>query len=188
MRYFAALRKDFNGVRQLWSGYWAVYGGFSSLFSSTYFVVALLVTALHFGAWLHVGWWDTVIAVTPTILGFTLAGLAVFLGMDSGFSKFIAEPGKTKYSPFMALVAAFVHFIVVQAVALLVAMTIKSLQVRLDGMPDLYYEIIWYGNRVFWFFGYFLYVYSLIQIFSATFAIFRASRWYESYVSQNKSD
>lgn len=186
MTRFTKLKADFKGVKKIWGQYWTMYGGFAALFSSTYFYAALILTALNFGAWFHSGWWDIVIASVPTILGFTLAGLAVFLGMDTGFSKLLAEKGSASTTPFMALVSAFVHFIIVQAIALIVALTMKSAYFQLDGMPDLYYEVIYILNRVVWFVGYFIYIYAMVLIFSAVFSIFRATRWFEVYVGKSK--
>lgn len=183
---FAKLKADFLGVKKIWRQYWIMYGGFSALFSSTYFYAALVLTVLNFGAWYHSGWWEIVIASVPTILGFTLAGLAVFLGMDTGFSKLLAGKGNAAITPFMALVSAFVHFIVVQAIALIVALTMKSAYFQIDGMPDFYYDAIYVVNRVVWFLGYFMYMYAMVLVFSAVFSIFRATRWFEAYVGKLK--
>lgn len=188
MELIKKLKADFKGVRSIWGRYWAIYGGASALFSSTYFYVALALTLLNFGAWYHSGWWDVVIASVPTILGFTLAGLAVFLGMDSGFSRFLASGDGDKVSPFMALVTAFAHFIITQAIAVIIALTVKSAYFRVDGMPLVYYDFVYVANRVVWFVGYFVYMYSMVQIFSAVFAIFRATRWFEMYAGKEKKE
>ncbi|MGC8102654.1 hypothetical protein [Metapseudomonas otitidis] len=177
---------DFKGVKNVWLKYWKGYGGTRALFSSFYFWLAFSLALINYGAWSNSGWWDTVISSIPTILGFTLAGLAVFLGMDSGFSRFIAERSSKPVSPFMSLVSAFVHFIVMQAIALLFALTVKSLQFTVAGLPDWYYQLVHYGNKVFWFLGYLIFMYSIILVFSATFAIYRASKWYEDYVQVSK--
>ncbi|WP_281686064.1 hypothetical protein [Pseudomonas citronellolis] len=185
---FFSVRKDYKGVRKVWGKYWEGYGGFGALFSSFYFWLAFALTLLNYGAWSGLGWWDTVISSIPTILGFTLAGFAVFLGMDSGFSRFIAKKSSAKVSPFMSLVSAFVHFIVMQALSLLLALTFKSLQFTVPGLPGWYYQIVHYGNRFFWFLGYLIFMYSIVLVFSATFAIFRASRWYEAFVQSSEDE
>jgi hypothetical protein len=187
MNLLSKLKKDFKGVRRIWGQYWSMYGGCSALFSSTYFYVALGLTVLNFGAWFHSGWWDIVIASVPTILGFTLAGLAVFLGMDSGFSRFLVDSDEGQISPFMALVSAFAHFIITQAVAVIVALTVKSAYFDVDGLPEIYYQVVYVLNRVVWFIGYFIYMYSMVQVFSAVFAIFRATSWFEKYASSERS-
>ncbi len=119
----------------------------------------------------------------------------MLLGMDTNFSKFIAQDdsgegdaiedarnGVASNSPFMALVSAFVHFILTQCVALLFSLTVKSMSFYLDGMPAAYYQIVVIMNRVVWFLGYFIYLYSMVLIFSSAFAIFRATTWYELYI------
>lgn len=44
------------------------------------------------------------------------------------------------------------------------------------------YQIVVIMNRVVWFLGYFIYLYSMVLIFSSAFAIFRATTWYELYI------
>lgn len=183
---FKALSNDAKGVVKIWSKYWTSYGGSSALFTSAYFYAALVLTMVNFGAWYHSGWWELVISMLPNILGFTLAGLAVFLSMDSGFSKFLAGAGSGGVSPFSALVSAFVHFIVVQAAALIFALTVKSSFFVLPGLPDMYYKAVDVGNKVVWFFGYFIFMYAIVLVFSAVFAVFRAAQWYEQYISKIK--
>lgn len=186
INYLDSIKKNFNGVRATWRRYWSSYGGWKSIFSSTYFIAAVIITIINFGAWSKPGWWDIVISTSPTILGFTLAGLAVFLGMDSGFSKIIAGEEDGKRSPYGGLVSAFVHFIIVQAIAFILALTHKSLFFTLDFAPNWWDSLVQFGNPIFWFIGYLIYMYSVTQIIAAAFAVLRASNWYESYISATK--
>lgn len=173
----------------LWGRYWTTYGGWKALAGSLYFALAMLITLFNFHAWLNPGWWEVVIATIPTLLGFTLAGLAVFLSMDSGFSKFIAGKTKTgKPSPFMELIASFVHFITIQALAFLYALTAKSLYFWMPGLPEWYYISLPYLNGVAGAIGYFLFLYSIFLVLSATFVIFRSSRWYDMYMTALKQE
>ncbi len=64
----------------------------------------------------------------------------------------------------------------------LFSLTVKSMSFYLDGMPAAYYQIVVIMNRVVWFLGYFIYLYSMVLIFSSAFAIFRATTWYELYI------
>lgn len=181
------IRYPYAATFGLWRKYWQGYGGVKGLFSSFYFLLALVFTLLNFFSWSSPGWWEIVLSVIPTLLGFTLAGLAVFLSMDSGFSKVIAgQGGKKKTSPFISLVTAFVHFIVVQALAFVYALTARSLYVRVDWLPSIYYEVLPYLNLLGGFVGYFLFLYSVFLVLGATFSIFRASSWYESYIDALK--
>lgn len=177
------LLSSFSAPIGLWKKYWVLYGGFRALFGSLYFFLALMVTAINYFAWSRPGWWDVVISTIPTLLGFTLAGLAVFLSMDSGFSKVIAGGGDSKKaSPFVSLVNSFVHFIVVQVLALLYAISAKSLYVTVDGLPQFFYEALPVLNKVAGLVGFLIYIYAIFLLVSATFAIFRSSLWYDNYV------
>lgn len=184
--YLISVKDDFKGVKSIWSRYWKSYGGWRSVFSSTYFLAAVILTIINFGAWSTPGWWDTVIATSPTILGFTLAGLAVFLGMDSGFSKLIAGKKDGKTSPFGGLVSAFLHFIVVQSLAFIIALTHKSLAFSSDVFPNWWSDLLKIANPAAWFVSYLIYMYSVTQIVAAAFAVFRASSWYEMHIESIK--
>ncbi|MBC7201808.1 MAG: hypothetical protein H5U32_21630 [Pseudomonas balearica] len=172
---------------KLWRRYWATYGGASALLKSLYLFLAVILTGLNYFTWSISGWWDIVITTIPTLLGFTLAGLAVFLSMDSGFSKFIAGSKRNNIpSPFMGLVSSFAHFIIVQVIAFVYAITAKSLYVSVAGLPDWYYRYLPALNVVGGALGYFLFLYAIMLVLGATFAIFRISTWYEMFISTLK--
>lgn len=176
---------SYRGTIELWADFWRLYGGFSSLLVSIYFGLALVVTVLCFGIWVKPGWWDIVIGAIPTLLGFTLAGLAVFMSMDSGFSKIIAGGSTTKNpSPFLSLISSFVHFILVQAVALIYALISKSLSFALPNMPGWYYNAMSVLTPIAGAIGFLLFIYAVMLVVAATFSIFRSSKWFESYIDQ----
>jgi hypothetical protein len=182
------LSKSYRATFTLWGRYWTLYGGGKALFSSIYFLLAVVFTALNYWAWSKPHWWDVVISTIPTLLGFTLAGLAVFLSMDSGFSRSIAgKSARKKASPFMALVTSFVHFIVIQVFAFVYALTAKSFYIRVDGLPEIYYRLLPIFNLIGGALGYFLFLYAIFLVLGATFAIFRSSTWYEMYIDAVKT-
>ncbi len=172
---------------KLWRGYWSTYGGANALLKSLYLLVAVILTGLNYFTWSSNGWWEIVITTIPTLLGFTLAGLAVFLSMDSGFSKFIAGSNKKHVpSPFMGLVSSFAHFIIIQVIAFVYAITAKSLYVTVAGLPEWYYRALPTLNMISGAIGYFLFLYAIMLVLGATFAIFRISTWYEMFISALK--
>ncbi|KTC43711.1 hypothetical protein AO262_10750 [Pseudomonas fluorescens ABAC62] len=176
---------SYKGTIELWAEFWSLYGGLRSLLTSIYFGAAVVTTLLCFGLWREPGWWDIVISSIPTLLGFTLAGLAVFMSMDSGFSKVIAGGSKPKLpSPFLSLISSFVHFILVQTIALLYALVSKALNFVLPGMPDWYYHTISYMTPAAGGIGFFIFLYAIMLVVAATFSIFRSSKWFESYIDQ----
>lgn len=182
MKIFKDIYNSYKNVFEIWRRYWRFCGGIKAVLISPYFHLSIVLTFLNYGSWWSPGWWDLVISTVPTILGFTLAGLAVFLGMDSGFSRFLASDPYEEVSPLTALVTAFVHFVITQAMAVLLAITMKSANFVIVGMPEWYYDGMFYLNKIAWFLGFAIYMYAMLQIFSATFAIFRATGWYQSYI------
>lgn len=182
---FKELIDSYKGTIELWAEFWSLYGGIRSLVVSIYFGGAIIITMLSFGLWTKPGWWDIVIGAIPTLLGFTLAGLAVFMSMDSGFSKIIAGGSKPKSpSPFLSLISSFVHFILVQTIALFYALISKSLSFTLPNMPEWYYKIMSFMTPVAGAIGFLIFIYAIMLVVAATFSIFRSSKWFEAYIDQ----
>jgi hypothetical protein len=176
------IRSSYAGTLELWGAYWRIYGGWRAVLTSLYFVLAIAISAICFYLWSKPGWWDIVLSAVPTMLGFTLAGLAVFLGMDSKFSSVIAGGGEGEPSPFLQLIASFVHFVVVQVLALICALVAKATFFYVEGLPDWYYLIAGWGRYIGWFLGFSVFVYAVFSMLAATFTIFRTTRWYDSFV------
>lgn len=176
------IRSSYRGTLSLWSAYWVIYGGWRAIFTSLYFALAVVVSGVCFFLWSKPGWWDIVISAVPTMLGFTLAGLAVFLGMDSKFSSVIAGGEDDEASPFLQLIASFVHFVVVQVVALVCALLAKSTFFYIEGLPDWYYSVTAIGRPMIWFLGFSVFIYAVFSMLAATFTIFRTTQWYDSFI------
>lgn len=176
------LKQSYAGTWKLWSSYWRTYGGLKAVLTSLYFGVSIVVCVFSYRIWSESGWWDLVIAAVPTMLGFTLAGLAVFLGMDSKFSEAIAGGTESEPSPFIQMIAAFVHFVVVQVVALLYALIAKASFFVVEGLPDWYYAVVPYGCGIAWFVGFGMFIYAVMSMLAATFSIFRTSKWFDAFV------
>lgn len=184
MTNFRSFFSSWSAVTTVVRDYWRIYGGWKAWLSSPYMHASVVVTALSFGAWIKSGWWESVITVSPTIIGFSLAGLAVFFGMgDSGFRSKLAERDEDESSsPFIDVVVALVHFIVWQLFALIYALTSKSLDFVWVGAPKWYQETIPLMTPFAWCFGYFLFIYSIFLVLATAFALFRTSRWFEAYI------
>lgn len=186
--------KQYKSVAGIFSDYWHAYGGIVKLLTSPYlhtaFVLLLLTTPSWSGIWetgskAGEGWWDQSIAVLPNLLGFTLGGFAIFIGFgDDKFRALLVEPGSEgTVNDYLALCAHFVHFIAVQAVALMVAIMVKSFQfyspiadpIR-DWLPCL--------NATVGACGYLLFLYALTSVLAATMHVFRIARLYSVFQSQ----
>ncbi|WP_146224458.1 hypothetical protein [Pseudomonas fulva] len=181
------LRSSYKGTWNLWAAYWRIYGGWKAVFTSLYLCMAVVVSAICYFLWSKPSWWDVVISAVPTMLGFTLAGLAVFLGMDSKFSSVIAGGNGKGTSPFLQLIASFVHFVVVQVLALVAALLAKSTFFYIAGLPSWYYQLIDIVRPFVWCIGFTLFVYAVFSMLAATFTIFRTTQWYDAFVVSAKS-
>ncbi|HGH8119852.1 TPA: hypothetical protein ACJOG3_003647, partial [Vibrio cholerae] len=123
-----AKKGQYAGLKRLFSRYWVAYGGFKSILGSPYMHMSFFITLISSGIWLSPNWFEMPITVLPSIIGFSLGGYAIWLAL--GDDKFRASiSGKTKTgqeSPFIIVNATFVHFIVLQIIALFLALIGKS--------------------------------------------------------------
>lgn len=185
--------KQYKGVADIFRAYWTAYGGLGKLLGSPYLHVALLLllptVQIWSGAWCVnaptcSGWWEQGISVLPNLLGFTLGGFAIFIGFgDEKFRSLLAEPSQdSAVNDYVALCATFVHFILIQALALLAAIVAKGLwfytplidPIR-DWLPLL--------NGVAGALGYGLFLYALTSVLAATMHVFRIARMYADFQS-----
>lgn len=196
--------------------YWRAYGGFISLLKSPYFYAAIACTFFLRVYWLGEPtpactlpcpyqcpsppppWWDTALSVLPNLLGFSLGGYLMWLGVgDTSFRSWLhrkAAPEET--SVYMEVSATFVHFVIVQIVALVVAVIAKHSQFPLSSdvvlgeianqinltplMIEEWYAPAGYGI------GFFFFVYALLTALEAAFGIFRVSSWQDIHEEVGK--
>lgn len=168
------------------SRYWKSYGGFKALFTSGYFYASLVITILLFPHWLNGEWWKLVLSIMPNVLGFSLGGYAMFLAIgDEKFREFISGPEDDgEPSPFMEVGSAFVHFIILQILAIFMAIFADAYNFSLPAECVLvreYYEYLRVLVVVGSFLGYFVFIYALLSALSATFALLRVSSWYDHF-------
>lgn len=163
--------------------FWKAYGGFSPIFKSTYFILAVALNLFCWGLWSEPNWWDLVFSVIPNLLGFTLGGFAIFVGFgDEKFTSSLAEPETDPTTPsvYREFCATFVHFIIVQVAALLLAVISKGMYFQTD-WPQWAVTAIKIGN-VFWgaiCFNVFLY--ALTSVLAIGFHVFRIANMYEMH-------
>lgn len=177
---------------------WQIAGGKREFFKSGDFWITFILLFICMPAWMTDGWWSQPIGVIPNLLGFTLGGFAIFLGFGTDdFKEEIADENELK-SLYLSVSAAFLLFVAFQVAALLYALAASALwqptpKLLLFAAPF----ISKYGNPIFWGFGYFLFLYSIVCSLRAALRIFRVSRWYNSFLvveakikaaEKNKSD
>lgn len=179
-----------------WRAYYDGYGGFRKLLRSGYLHAALLLTVVSVGRWTQEGWWDDPIGVLPNMLGFSISGYAVLLAFgDAPFRNIIAgRSAKGDDSPFIVMNASFVHFMVVQVVALLAAFLCKNTFFELTrfGLDETSFiarivATLTFLRFVCWGIGYALFLYSLSTALAAAMAVFNLARWYDEMITLERS-
>lgn len=173
--------------------YWKAYGGLCALVTSGYFWTSVVVTLCLFNLWTNQGWWDPVLSIMPNLLGFSLGGFALWLAIgDDGFRKEISsKDNEEQYSIYTSINASFVHFIMLQILAITCALLAKSFDFVLpaDSWPvkyfgNYYYSLCTAGA----FIGFFLFVYALFSALAATMGLFQITFMYEHFLNAKKSD
>jgi len=178
--------------------YWRAYGGLTAIMKSIYFWSAIFLTALLYPAWMEADWWDDVLAIMPSLLGFSLGGFAMWVAIgDEKFKRLIAgedkpeEGEKAEASPFMQANATFAHFILLQLLSILLALIAKSYNFV---PPSDHWLLLVFGEnlRVFtlvsYASAYFVFLYALMTAFAAVLALFRVSSWYDDMHTINNAN
>jgi hypothetical protein len=116
--------------------YWAIYGGWRAIGKSGYFHTAVVVTAVCYELWKEPNWWDVSIAILPSMMGFSIAAFALIIAV--GHERFLevlaTRPPYWDSSALEGTAAAFFHFLLVQALALVAALVGKG--------ADAFFEVL----------------------------------------------
>lgn len=176
----------YKDVGKIFSRYWAAYGGLKVLLRSPYLHLAIVALVATYATWSKHDWWDQVIGILPNLLGFTLGGFAMFLGFgDEKFRALLAEPDEEAPddpSLYVSLCATFVHFILIQLLALLCALLAKSWWF-VFAWPDSIRLILPWLNLLGGAIGYGLFLYAVTSVLAATMHVFRIATWYEQHAA-----
>lgn len=186
----------YSSIFQIFKVYWAAYGGFNALLRSPYIHLSLVCLALTWNTWWApscaaggscTAWWDQNLSVLPNVLGFTLGGFAIFIGFgDEKFRALLADPdpqdsdGETLPTMYLGLCATFVHFILVQALALLSAVIAKAWWFYTPLM-DPFRDWLPWMNAMGGVIGYGLFLYALTSVVAATMHVFRIAMMYSQF-------
>lgn len=182
------MSKQYKGVASIFKVYWTAYGGSGALLRSPYMHAAVLLLALTTPFWTVPLWWDQCLAVLPNLLGFTLGGFAIFIGFgDEKFRALLAEDDGKQVNAYVALCATFVHFIVVQALALLAAVLAKAWWFYAPWMEPMR-ALLPLLNGIGGALGYGLFLYALLSVLAATMHIFRIAHLYANFQGNTQED
>lgn len=169
------LVKNYKAVAKTFKRYWEVYGGYRSLMCSPYFHLSLVMFALTWpflGGRTDVEWYGLVIEISPDLLGFSLGGYAILLAFgNDDFLCALSGDDADGPSPFMKMNVAFVNFIIFQVVALVSAVL----------------SMVWEASTgpIAWF-GYLVFLYSLLLAMAAVIAVFQLSDWFNTFNEDNE--
>lgn len=171
-----------SGPIQIFNRYWKAYGRGKALLSSLYLHIAVVLLLVTSHYWLFEKWWEQPLAVIPNLLGFSLGGFAVFVGLsDEGFRAWLSTTAnRQQTSAFLSVSSTFVHFIVVQTASLLLAILAKSLDFKYE-WPDSLATVVCLGTVFFSGLGYLTFLYAITSMLAATMSLFRVVSWYQTY-------
>lgn len=173
--------------------FWKARGGWPDLWRSPYLwlSVVLLIPTAHM--WLYESWWYIPISVLPNLLGFSLGGYAILLAFgDDRFKVLLAWRDEQvrdggKPTIFATSSAVFLHFILVQLVALIMSVVAKSLA----AIPHLWFSparivVGWLahaGSCI----GFFLFLYAIAMAGAAALSVFGLGEMFEDYLADKAS-
>lgn len=182
------LFSQWKSVKEVFASYWSKYGGFKSLLLSPYFQTAILITLLTVGFWFGIStkWWERVISVIPNLLGFTLGGFAIFLGFGSDdFRNLMAPKDEKQYSPYMDVVSSFMHFVMVQIIALVFALIVEGFYLygQSKALPLIEFSKFYAAaiTAVSGFLGMLLFIYSIMLAIAACVALYKLADLYSEF-------
>lgn len=120
--------RQYKGVHRGLSMYWQTYGGLSAALKSPFLHVAVVLTLVCSPIWWQGAWWERSLSIIPSILGFSIAGFTLLLGVgDETFRLHLAARRLgEKTSTLSNSSAGFFHFIFVQVVAITLALVASS--------------------------------------------------------------
>lgn len=166
--------------------YWEAYGGYKAIIKSTYFWASILITALCYSFWSDdKNWFIIPLSGLPSLLGFALGGYGVWLSVGNPKLKKLLSLSFEKgsvHSDFLVVNATFVHFIILQVISFIYLLILKANSIgKLFDWVKLNYplnyshcieNLIDFLRLVAHGFGFLIFVYSIITMLAATFAIF----------------
>lgn len=153
--------KQYKALYDIFYVYWRLYGGAPALFLSPYFHASIFVSAICFPLWWEGSDWSSLaLGSIPNLLGFSVGAFAIILS----FGQISLDRLKNKaeaQSRYLGVVVSFVHFILIQCLALLVALVGKA-----------------WGGKLIGFIGCVLLAYAIILTLAAAMRLFRLARIY----------
>lgn len=181
---------QYSDLFAIFGRYWKAHGGGREVLRSPFVHLSAVLTALLSGYWLSSPWYGGAVNVIPSILGFGVAGYAIWIGW--GDEKLREMLTTVEYRPgisaYIGVSAVFAHFGIIQIAALLSALVSAALDYELDpnsllasglkgvGLPvDAFSYLTPVGHGI----GFFLFIYAILTALDTTLALFRLATWFQ---------
>lgn len=183
-----------GGMKEILNRYWVLYGGFRALRQSPYLKIALLLNILLFPLWLEPRWWSLGMSILPNLLGFSLGGYAMLIGFgDEKFRQLISGPDDDGTpSPYLEVNATFVHFILLQMIALIICLFADAYHgyvpyvYELAAKKGVHHSVVLFSLAIPSFLGCLAFLYALLTAVAATFGVFRVASWYDDFLAEDR--
>lgn len=174
MRLWEKTIKSYKGVGQSFKRYYDAYGGWKGFVCSPYLHFALVLSIVVYPLWRcgeSQNWYDLTLSILPDMLGFTLGGYTILLAFGNDrFLKLLSEPddsgSPSDMSAFMRFNGTFVHFILMQVIAIVLAIIGSSWGIK-RGL------FAWMGTTTL--------IYAVSISVAAVFAIMRLAKIFEVF-------
>lgn len=183
-----------RSIKQL-RRWWSWRGGWHDFWRSPYTWTAALLMLPTAHYWLTAPWWETSLSILPNVIGFSLGGYAILLAFgDEGFRRLLVPAEDPSHPPdqptrYMRVSAIFLHFILVQLWALMLAVVARStdfvLPMRLRPSsiePEAIDIVLAGGSCLLGFVGFFAFLYALGLAAAAALSVFGLSEAFEVYL------
>lgn len=185
---------QYKGVRTVLSKYWGIYGRWEALRNSPFLHFAVLLTVLCTPLWWSENWWEKSLSVIPTILGFSIAAFALLLGVGTDHFKMLigTRNPKKAHSTLTKTSASFFHFVLVQAIAIVLALIAsgRPLSWAFEALPGAELRdsvVLIVLSKTFRFAGFFFLSYALLTSIAATLSIFRLSTVFSKFATNQSA-
>lgn len=169
----------FAGVFSNIKDYFNSYGGLYELIRSPYLISSLLFNVLLYKSWTTSLWISDIKGIIPSILGFSLGSYAILATFgNERFQNLITNEDNGENTLYRKINTTFIHFIIIQAFSLLLAILCTSLLSEPYGLLEIIISFI--GNLTF--------IYSIFLAVASVLTIFRITKIYQKYINVNNSD
>lgn len=185
-----SVTKQYIGLHKVFKKYWSVYGKWRALLCSPFLHASTFLTILCAPMWWNANWWERSLGIVPSILGFSIAGFALLLGVGTDRFKLLiaTRDPKKAYSTLTTTSASFFHFILLQVASVVIALIASGRPIAwlADLFPYLNLRsslILLIASKTFRFMGFFLLSYALLTSVAASLSIFRLSTVFSKFAS-----